>query len=158
MNLERLKKDIIRFEGIEYKPYICSADKESIKIDGNPRYTVGVGHLIHPSESHLLNREKPLSNEEVMSLFEKDLNIAINEAKKFIDPDSIEPEAWEIVCHLSFWLGYPTLAKFKNTQKALQDQDYVWCAEELLDSNLYRSSFRGVKNRIVELSARMRDI
>lgn len=158
MNLERLKKDIIRFESIEYTPYICSADKESIKIDGKPRYTVGVGHLILPTESHLLNRQKPLTNAEVMVLFEKDLSIAINEAKKFIDPSSIEPEAWEIVVHLSFWLGYPTLAKFKNTQKALENQDYVLCAEELLDSNLYRSTFKGVKNRIIELSSRMRDI
>lgn len=158
MNLERLKKDIIKFEGIEYTKYICSADKESVKIDGKPRYTIGVGHLIDPSESHLLNREKPLTNAEVDALFMKDLNIAIKEAEKFIDPNSIEPEAWEIVCHLSFWLGYPTLAKFKNTQKALQSKDYILCSEELLDSKLYRSEFAGVKNRIVELSARMRDI
>lgn len=157
MNLERLKKDIIRFESIEYLPYVCEADKDSIKIDGKPRYTIGVGHLILPTESNLLSRQKPLTNEEVLIIFDKDLRIAMDEASKLVDPNTIEPEAWEIIVHLSFWLGYPTLAKFKKAIQALNDQDYVLCAEELLDSKLGRSEFGGVRKRITELSARMRE-
>ena len=103
MNKERLIKDLIRFEGIRYEKYFCSADKETIK--NQKRYTIGVGHLIRDDEPELLSREKPLTNQEVMVLLNKDLDIAIKEANKFIDPTAIEPEAWEIICHLSFWLG-----------------------------------------------------
>jgi hypothetical protein len=31
MNRERLIKDLIRFEGIRYEKYFCSADKETMK-------------------------------------------------------------------------------------------------------------------------------
>jgi GH24 family phage-related lysozyme (muramidase) len=160
MNADRLIKDLIRFEGFETMPYICSADKEELKKNngGKPRYTIGVGHLIRKNEIHLLELKEPLSQKQVYELLNKDLNVAVKEAKKFIDPDSIEPEAWEIVCHLSFWLGLPTLNKFKKFKSALEERDYVLASEELIDSNLYRSPFLGVKNRIVELSARMRDI
>ena len=86
------------------------------------------------------------------------LKQAIKEANKFIDPSSIEIEAWEIICHLSFWLGITTLLKFKKAQQNLKDQDYVMCAEELLDSRLGKSEYKGIQNRITELSARMRDV
>ena len=159
MNYHRLRKDIIRWESIRYEKYICSADKKSIQnFDGSPRYTIGVGHLIHPSEHHLLNRETPLTNAEVMNIFEKDLKIAIREAEKIIDPETIESEAFEIFCHLSFWLGSPTLRKFVKTIQALKDEDYVLASKELLDSKLYRSEYKGVRDRIIELSARMRDV
>ena len=156
MNRERLIKDLIRFEGISYEKYFCSADKETIK--NQKRYTIGVGHLIRDDEPELLSREKPLNNEEVMVLLNKDLDIAIKEAHKFIDPSIIEPEAWEIICHLSFWLGIPTLLKFKKAQQSLKDKDYVMCAEELLDSRLGKSEYAGIQKRIIELSARMRDV
>tara|TARA_B100001093_G_scaffold47819_1_gene40672 strand:- start:1423 stop:1893 length:471 start_codon:yes stop_codon:yes gene_type:complete len=156
MNKERLIKDLIRFEGISYTKYFCSADKETIK--NQKKYTIGVGHLIRDDEPELLSREKPLTNAEVMVLLNKDLDIAIKEANKFIDPSSIEIEAWEIICHLSFWLGIPTLLKFKKAQQNLKDQDYVMCAEELLDSRLGKSEYKGIQNRITELSARMRDV
>ena len=156
MNKERLIKDLIRFEGISYTKYFCSADKETIK--NQKKYTIGVGHLIRDDEPELLSREKPLTNAEVMVLLNKDLDIAIREANKFIDPSSIEIEAWEIVCHLSFWLGIPTLLKFKKAQQNLKDKDYVMCAEELLDSRLGKSEYKGIQNRITELSARMRDV
>jgi hypothetical protein len=32
------------------------------------------------------------------------------------------------------------------------------CAEELLDSRLGRSEYEGIQKRIIELSARMRDV
>jgi len=158
MNLQRLRKDIIRWESIRYEKYICGADKPSIRFDGQPRYTIGVGHLIQPHETHLLNRERPLTNAEVMGIFEKDLKVAIKEAEKIIDPETIEGEAFEIFCHLSFWLGSPTLRKFVKTIQYLKDQDYVNAGSELLDSKLGRSEYRGVVNRITELSARMTDV
>ena len=114
--------------------------------------------MIRDDEPELLSREKPLTNEEVMVLLNKDLDIAIKEANKFIDPTAIEPEAWEIICHLSFWLGIPTLLKFKKAQQSLKDRDYIMCAEELLDSRLGKSEYAGIQKRIIELSARMRDV
>ncbi len=59
----------------------------------------------------------------------------------------------------SFFLAWHTnLLKFKKAQQSLKDQDYILCSEELLDSRLGKSEYAGIQKRIIELSARMRDV
>ena len=148
MNRERLAKDITRWEGVRYEKYKCTSGL----------WTIAVGHMIKDDEQELLNREKPLSNEEVLAIFDKDLSNAIEDTKKFIDPATIEPEAFEVCVHLCFWIGLPRLQGFKRCKQALLDKDYVLASEELLDSKMGKSDVRGLVNRITELSARMRDV
>ena len=73
MNRERLAKDITRWEGVRYEKYKCSSNL----------WTIGVGHMIRDNEQELLNREKPLNNEEVLAIFDKDLSNAIKDTEIF---------------------------------------------------------------------------
>ena len=92
MDINRLRESIIAHEGIRYKAY---ADP----ILGEVAMTTGVGHLIRlPLEEELL--EKELSMEEVLEILEADINVAVGDAKKFIDEDSIPEEAFEIVVEM----------------------------------------------------------
>ena len=43
-----------------------------------------VGHMIRDDEQELLNREKPLNNEEVLAIFDKDLSNAIEDTKNLL--------------------------------------------------------------------------
>jgi len=148
MNRERLTTDLTRWESIRYEKYKCTSNL----------WTIGIGHMIRDDEPELLNRKKPLTNEEVLVIFNKDLSNAIEDTKKFIDPATVEPEAFELCVHLCFWIGLPRLLGFKKCRQALRDQDYVLASEELMDSKIGKSDVRGLVNRITELSTTMREI
>jgi|TARA_B100001939_G_C16877532_1_gene589333 lysozyme len=146
MNIERLRESIIAHEGIRYKAY---ADP----ILGETAMTTAVGHLIKlPEEEYLL--EKELTMDEVMELLDNDIEIAVKDARRFIDEDSIPEEAFEIVVELSFQLGYPRLSGFKKFQAALKENNFLLAKSEMLDSKWARQ----VPARAKNLSDKMGDI
>jgi lysozyme len=123
MDIERLKKQVIANEGVRKTAY-----KDTLN-----NWTIGVGHLIRlPNEEYLLDKE--LTDLEVDQIFVTDLNQAIDDARKFIDADSIPDEAFEVVVDMAFNLGLTKLLKFKNFQQALKDKDFVKASEEMLNS------------------------
>ena len=123
MDIERLKKQVIANEGIRKTAY-----KDTLN-----NWTIGVGHLIRlPNEEYLLDKE--LTDLEVDQIFITDLNQAIDDARKFIDADSIPDEAFEVVVDMAFNLGLPKLMAFQNFQQALRDKDFVKASFEMLDS------------------------
>ena len=142
MDIERLKKQVIANEGIRKTAY-----KDTLN-----NWTIGVGHLIKlPDEEYLLDKE--LTDLEVDQIFVTDLNQAIDDARKFIDADSIPDEAFEVVVDMAFNLGLPKLSKFKNFQQALKDKDFVKASEEMLDSRWAKQ----LPNRSKRLAEIMRD-
>lgn len=142
MDIERLKKQVIANEGIRKTAY-----KDTLN-----NWTIGVGHLIKlPDEEYLLDKE--LTDLEVDQIFVTDLNQAIDDARKFIDADSIPDEAFEVVVDMAFNLGLPKLSKFKNFQQALKDKDFVKASEEMLDS-LWAKQLPNRSKRLAEI---MRD-
>ena len=146
MNIERLRESIIAHEGIRYKAY---ADP----ILGETAMTTAVGHLIKlPEEEYLL--EKELTMDEVMELLDNDIEIAVKDARRFIDEDSIPEEAFEIVVELSFQLGYPRLSGFKKFQAALKENNFLLAKSEMLDSKWARQ----VPARAKNLSDKMGEI
>ena len=143
MDIERLKKQIKLNEGIRKTAYQ----------DTLGHWTIGVGHLIKlPDEEYLLNAK--LNDLEVDQIFITDLNQAIDDARKFIDADSIPDEAFEVVVDMAFNLGLPKLLKFKNFQQALREKDFVKASEEMLDSLWAKQ----LPNRSKRLSEIMRDV
>jgi len=123
MNIERLKKQVIANEGVRKTAY-----KDTLN-----NWTIGVGHLIKlPDEEYLLDKE--LTDIEVDQIFTTDLNQAIDDARKFIDADSIPEEAFHVVIDMAFNLGLPKLMAFQNFQQALRDKDFVKASFEMLDS------------------------
>jgi lysozyme len=142
MDIERLKKQVIANEGVRKTAY-----KDTLN-----NWTIGVGHLIRlPDEEYLLDKE--LTDLEVDQIFVTDLNQAIDDARKFIDADSIPDEAFEVVVDMAFNLGLPKLLKFKNFQQALKDKDFVKASEEMLDSRWAKQ----LPNRSKRLAEIMRD-
>lgn len=142
MDIERLKKQVIANEGIRKTAY-----KDTLN-----NWTIGVGHLIKlPDEEYLLDKE--LTDLEVDQIFVTDLNQAIDDARKFIDADSIPDEAFEVVVDMAFNLGLPKLMAFQNFQQALRDKDFVKASYEMLDSLWAKQ----LPNRSKRLAKIMRD-
>jgi lysozyme len=143
MNIDRLKRQVTLNEGVRRTAY-----KDTL---GN--WTIAIGHLIKlPDEEYLL--DKKLTDLEIDQIFTTDLNQAIDDAKKFIDADSIPEEAFEVVVDMAFNLGLPKLMKFKNFQQALREKDFVKASEEMLDSRWAKQ----LPNRSKRLSEIMRDV
>ena len=82
-----------------------------------------------------------------------DLNQAIDDARKFIDADSINEEAFHVVVDMAFNLGLPKLMAFQNFQAALRENDYVKASFEMLDSLWAKQ----LPNRSKRLAKQMRD-
>lgn len=142
MDIERLKKQVIANEGVRKTAY-----KDTLN-----NWTIGVGHLIKlPDEEYLLDKE--LTDLEVDQIFVTDLNQAIDDARKFIDADSIPDEAFEVVVDMAFNLGLPKLMAFQNFQQALRDKDFVKASYEMLDSLWAKQ----LPNRSKRLAKIMRD-
>lgn len=142
MNIDKLKKQIIANEGVRKTAY-----KDTLN-----NWTIGVGHLIRlPDEEYLLDKE--LTDMEVDQILTTDLNQAIDDAKKFIDADSINEEAFHVVVDMAFNLGLPKLMAFQNFQAALRENDYVKASFEMLDSLWAKQ----LPNRSKRLAKQMRD-
>ncbi|BAQ91845.1 Phage-related lysozyme (muraminidase) (COG3772) [uncultured Mediterranean phage uvMED] len=143
MNIERLKKQVIANEGMRKTAYKDTLDN----------WTTGVGHLIRlPDEEYLI--EKELTDIEVDQIFTTDLNQAIDDARKFIDADTIPEEAFEVVIDMAFNLGLPRLMKFQNFQQALKEKDYKKASREMLDSVWAKQ----LPNRSKRLAKQMREV
>ena len=142
MNIDKLKEQIKHSEGVRTTAY-----KDTLN-----NWTTGVGHLIRlPDEEYLL--EKELTDLEVDQIFTTDLNQAIDDARKFIDADSIPEEAFFVVIDMAFNLGLPKLMRFQNFQQALRDKDFVKASFEMLDSLWAKQ----LPNRSKRLAKQMRD-
>lgn len=142
MNIEKLKKQIIANEGVRKTAY-----KDTLN-----NWTIGVGHLIKiPDEEYLLDKE--LTDLEIDQILTTDLNQAINDARKFIDADSIPEDAFHVVIDMAFNLGLPKLMRFQNFQQALKEKDFVQASFEMLDSVWAKQ----LPNRSKRLAKQMRD-
>jgi len=142
MNIEKLKKQIIANEGVRKTAY-----KDTLN-----NWTIGVGHLIKiPDEEYLLDKE--LTDLEIDQILTTDLNQAINDARKFIDADSIPEDAFHVVIDMAFNLGLPKLMQFQNFQQALKEKDFVQASFEMLDSVWAKQ----LPNRSKRLAKQMRD-
>tara|TARA_S200002703_G_scaffold56638_1_gene49312 strand:+ start:1121 stop:1567 length:447 start_codon:yes stop_codon:yes gene_type:complete len=148
MNIERLKKQITLSEGIRSQAYPDPLDPT------NPnKMTIAIGHLIKlPDEEYLLKAK--LKDYEIEQIFMNDLNQAIDDARKFIDENSIHPRAFEIIVDMAFNLGLPRLSTFKRLKQALIDNNYVLASEEMLASRWHRQ----LPHRSSRLAEEMRDI
>ena len=132
MNLEELKEDLIREEGLKYEIYRCS--------EGYP--TAGIGHLITEwdEEYYSLPIGSEVSKEQVDKWFEADLSIAMNDMEKFCEGMSVDENVNECVTQMAFQLGLPRLNKFKNFKQALKDGDIAKAQAEMKDSRWYKQT------------------
>ena len=152
MDIDKLCASILKHEGSNKKNGYHIPYKDTAGL-----WTIGYGHMVTKDEMDSFDPNRKYTEDEAIEIFKQDINVAIDGARVFIDEHSIPEDAFLVIVELSFWIGLPRLLGFKKARKALEEKDFVTCADELLDSKLGRSPVKGIVKRITELSNRMRD-
>ena len=140
---EEVKESIIAHEGkvnMIYKDHL-----------GNP--TFGIGHLVLESDD--LKPGVAYDDDKVMEIFDKDFQIALDDAKSIIDEDSIPKEAFHILIEMCFQLGKPNVLKFKRFLYHLNKCEFLEAADEMEDSKWCKVD---TPKRAKALAERMRNI
>lgn len=121
--------------------------KEQLKIDEGVKYevyedhlgyaTFGIGHLITTAdEEYQWPVGTKVSEERVNEVFLKDVQTFIKETQK-VFPDLInKPDNIQVVLvNMCFNLGAPRLSKFIKFITAINDEQWIEAAVEMMDSN-----------------------
>jgi len=124
--------------------------KEQLKIDEGVKYeiyedhlgyaTFGIGHLITDAdEEYGWPIGTKVSENRVNEVFKTDVQKFINETQK-VFPDLInKPDNIQIVLiNMCFNLGAPRLSKFKKFIAAINDEQWIEAAVEMMDSRWAR--------------------
>ena len=146
MDIEKLREQLKIDEG-------CV---NSVYLDHLNLPTVGIGHLITEWDEEY---EKPVgtevSEERVNELFEKDVQVTIDECKLlYNDFDDLPEEAQQIIANMMFNMGRPRLSRFHKMKKAVDARDWVEAGNQMKDSRWYNQ----VTTRADRLVERMKSI
>jgi|TARA_R100001443_G_scaffold2676_8_gene8797 lysozyme len=144
--IEDLKNEIKADEGCVNSVYL---DHLNLK-------TLGVGHLVTEWDEEY---DQPVgtivSDDRVNELFEKDINVTLEECRYLYDDfDSLPEEVQKIIGNMMFNLGRPRLSRFHKMKKAVLDKDWQEAANQMQDSKWYEQ----VTNRAERLCERMRNV
>lgn len=132
MNLEDLRKSLLKHEGIRLQPY---EDSEGV-------LSIGIGK----------NLEKGITLKQAHSLLEDDIEEAITELDRSFKGWRNHNDARQnVLAEMCFNLGPQRLAGFKLMWAALDCKDYAEAAKQMLDSKWARQ----VKGRAITLAAMM---
>jgi lysozyme len=122
--------------------------------DTEGNWTIGVGHLITPNEVAKFKNKK-LSDAEIRSLFDSDLNIAIANSKKFVPNFNTLPlPVQHAIVNMTFNLSINRLMKFKDLRQSLASKDFNQASKDMLNSKWASQ----VKGRAVELSNMVKSV
>lgn len=119
--MDPLKKLIARFEGESFTAYKDAVGK----------WTIGIGHLILPNETHLLKR--PITRDESHQLFVKDSAHAMAAVKRMVKAP-INANMLAALTSFAFNVGVGNLA-ISTLLKKLNAKDYSGAANEFLKWN-----------------------
>jgi len=144
--IEDLKNEIKADEGCVNSVYL---DHLNLK-------TLGVGHLVTEwDEEYDQPVGTTVSDDRVNELFEKDINVALEECRYLYDNfDNLPEEVQKIIGNMMFNLGRPRLSRFHKMKKAVLDKDWQEAANQMQDSKWYEQ----VTNRAERLCERMRNV
>lgn len=133
MNRERLKKALVRHEGLRLKTYRCTAGK----------LTIGVGRNLD---------DVGISEPEAMVLLENDIDSVSKDLTRTLPWwTTLDDARREVLANMAFNMGIGTLLTFKNTLQAIKDGKYAEAAKMMLQSKWAAQ----VGNRAKELAAQM---
>jgi lysozyme len=113
---QRLFTQLRLHEGVEHKPYKCTAGY----------LTIGVGRNIE---------ERGLSDDEIDYILQNDVNIVTDELVATFDwyPD-LDPIRQRVVVDMVFNLGMPRFKQFQNMIAAIEAGDWMEASDEMMDS------------------------
>lgn len=146
MNLEQLRMELEYDEGCKYEVYL----------DHLQLPTFGIGHLVTEDDpEHGAEVGTPVPEERVIEVFEKDVQITIDECKELYgDWTDLPDEVQLIIANMMFNMGRPRLSQFKMMKACVDDRDWEGAADQMIDSKWYRQ----VTNRAERLVTRMRNV
>ena len=146
MNLDQLRMELEYDEGCKYEIYLDHL--------GLP--TFGIGHLVTEDDpEHGQEVGTAVSEERVIEVFEKDVQVTLDECKKLYDDWFDLPEEVQlIIANMMFNMGRPRLSQFKGMKRGVDARDWNAAADEMVDSKWYRQ----VTNRADRLVTRMRNV
>jgi lysozyme len=119
-DVENLIEQLIDHEGLKLEPYECTAGK----------LTIGVGRNLE---------DRGISVDEAHYLLKNDIEIVereLLEAQPLVS--MLDAVRQRVLVDMGFNLGTPTLMKFQKMWDAVEDEDWVEAAEQMLDSRWAR--------------------
>ena len=126
MNIDQLRETLKIDEGVKYEIYNDHL--------GYP--TFGIGHLVVESdEEHGKPVGTPITEDRVNTVFDKDVAVMVDEAKKiFPNLDTLPEEAQQVIVNMTFNMGRPRLSQFKKFIAGVNAGDWNKAAVEMMDS------------------------
>lgn len=116
MNLGKLRQSLILHEGIELKPYKCTADK----------MTIGVGRNLD---------DVGITHEEAMTMLDNDLDRCMDDLGRNVPGWRLHSEVRQnVLIEMVFNLGINRFLKFAKMHESLKRYDYNAAANEMLNS------------------------
>ena len=126
MNIDQLRDTLKIDEGVKYEIYNDHL--------GYP--TFGIGHLVVESdEEHGKPVGTSVSEDRVNAVFDKDVAVMVDEAKKiFPNLDTLPEEEQQVIVNMTFNMGRPRLSQFKKFIAGVNAGDWDKAAVEMMDS------------------------
>jgi len=127
VDLEKLRSELRRDEGIRLRAYTCSAGHR----------TIGYGHNL---TTRGLESIKTCTLEQAKAWLEQDIIEAVKIAKKlFPSFNELSDARQRVLTNMAFCLGW-NLNQFRMLKLAVARRDWVWAAGEILDSAFARQT------------------
>ena len=129
MNIEQLREELERDEGIIYKIYN----------DHLGYATFGIGHLVLESDPEYgAPLGTAVSEERCYEVFEQDVQTVLSDCEKLYEDFYDLPEdAQLIIANMMFNMGLTRLSKFKGMKRGVDARDLETAADEMVDSRWY---------------------
>ena len=119
--------------------------RTSVYLDTLGKKTVGIGHLVQPHEMERFAEGVEIPMDEIMEIFEMDLNRAAAGADMLIEDNvghDLPQHVGEVILEMVFQLGTTGVSKFKKFWKALRVKDWKKAAAEMKDSRWHSQTPR----------------
>ena len=146
MNIEQLRKELERDEGVKYEVYLDHL--------GYP--TFGIGHLITDDDPECgASVGTKVDSDRVQEAFEADVESVLSDCERlYVQFEHLPEEVQLIVANMMFNMGYTRLSKFKGMKRGVDARNWEEAADEMVDSKWYRQ----VTRRADRLVVRMRSV
>ena len=146
MNIEQLRKELERDEGVKYEVYLDHL--------GYP--TFGIGHLITDDDPECgASVGTKIDSDRVQEAFEADVESVLSDCERlYVQFEHLPEEAQLIIANMMFNMGYTRLSKFKGMKRGVDARNWESAADEMVDSKWYDQ----VTRRADRLVVRMRSL
>ena len=146
MNIEQLRKELERDEGVKYEVYLDHL--------GYP--TFGIGHLITDDDPECgASVGTKVDSDRVQEAFETDVEYVLSDCERlYVQFEHLPEEVQLIVANMMFNMGYTRLSKFKGMKRGVDSRNWEAAADEMVDSKWYDQ----VTRRADRLVVRMRSV